>query len=175
VKGTWDSQTIGKIKPTKRDHIIIKRRDSAFQDPELRVWLQSVGINTLIFCGIDTSICVETSLGDGFDLGYDIILISDATASEIKKHYETTLERVRDYYGIVTIIPDFKKMIGTLEHITSDKAKYDDSSDKRICGFLERHKLIDVQKVKAISKPQVGIGTYCKLALIPTIYVRWQN
>ena len=148
VRGTWDSKTIGKIKPTKRDHIIIKRRDSAFQDTELRVWLQSVGINTLIFCGIDTSICVETSLRDGFNLGYDIILISDATASGIKKHYETTLERVRDYYGIVTTVRGFKKMIGTLGHITSGKAKYDDSSDKRISEFLERHKLIDVRKLK---------------------------
>jgi ureidoacrylate peracid hydrolase len=107
-----------------------------------------VGINTLIFCGIDTSICVETSLRDGFNLGYDVILISDATASGIKKHYETTLERVRDYYGIVTTMRGFKKMIGILEHITSGKVKYDDSSNKRISEFLERHKLIDVRKLK---------------------------
>jgi len=147
VRGTWDGQTIKQIKPTKRDHIIIKRRDSAFQDTELRVWLQSVGINTLIFCGIDTSICVETSLRDGFNLGYDVILISDATASGIKKHYETTLERVRDYYGIVTNLQGFKKMVGLLEHITSGKTKYDGSSDKRISEFLERHKLIDVRKL----------------------------
>lgn len=148
VRGTWDGKTIKQIKPTRRDHIIIKRRDSAFQDTELRVWLQSVRINTLIFCGIDTSICVETSLRDGFNLGYDVILISDATASGIKKHYETTLERVRDYYGIVTNLQGFKKMVGLLEHITSGKTKYDDGSDKRISEFLERHKLIDVRKLK---------------------------
>jgi ureidoacrylate peracid hydrolase len=98
----------------QKRHIIIKRRDSAFQDTELRVWLQSVGINILIFCGIDTSICVETSLRDGFSLGYDVILISDVTSSGIKKHYETTLERVRDYYGIVTNLQGFKKMVGLL-------------------------------------------------------------
>jgi ureidoacrylate peracid hydrolase len=73
-----------------------------------------VGINILIFCGIDTSICVETSLRDGFSLGYDVILISDVTSSGIKKHYETTLERVRDYYGIVTNLQGFKKMVGLL-------------------------------------------------------------
>jgi ureidoacrylate peracid hydrolase len=54
VRGTWDSRIIDEIKPARNDHVIIKRRDSAFQDTELRVWLQSVGINTLIFCGIDT-------------------------------------------------------------------------------------------------------------------------
>ena len=75
VRGTWDSRVINEIKLVKGDHAIIKRRDSAFQDTELRVWLQSVGINTLIFCGVDTSICVETSLRDAFNLGYDIFLI----------------------------------------------------------------------------------------------------
>ena len=65
-----------------------------FQDTELRVWLQSEGINLLVFAGIDTSICVETSLRDGFNIGYDVALVSDATASGFTDHYKTTLERV---------------------------------------------------------------------------------
>ena len=71
---------------------------------------QSMGINTLIFCGIDTSICVETSLRDGFNIGYDVILITDATASAIKKHYGTTLKKSRDYYGIVTHFQELKEI-----------------------------------------------------------------
>jgi len=55
----------------------------------------------LIFCGIDTSVCVETSLREAFNVGYDIVLVSDATASSNRKHYESTLENVKDYYGIV--------------------------------------------------------------------------
>ena len=46
VRGTWDAATIDEIKPTDQDHVIIKRRDSAFQDTELEVWLRSLGINT---------------------------------------------------------------------------------------------------------------------------------
>ena len=41
VRGTWDAQTIDEIKPAEKDHIVIKRRDSAFQDTELRVWLKA--------------------------------------------------------------------------------------------------------------------------------------
>jgi ureidoacrylate peracid hydrolase len=79
------------LKPTEKDHVVIKRRDSAFQDTELRAWLQSVGINILVLCGIDTSIYVQTSPRDGFIMGYDVILIADGTASGIKKHCDTTL------------------------------------------------------------------------------------
>jgi ureidoacrylate peracid hydrolase len=101
IRGTWDADIVDDIKPVDTDHIVIKRRDSAFHDTEIGVWLRSIRVDTLIICGIDTSICVETSLRDAFNIGYDIVLVSDATASSNIKHYESTLENVRDYYGIV--------------------------------------------------------------------------
>ncbi|MDQ3948690.1 MAG: cysteine hydrolase [Thermoproteota archaeon] len=107
VIGTWDADIVDEIKPSIMDHVVIKRRDSAFQDTEIGVWLKSIGIDTLVFCGIDTSICVEASLRDAFNNGYDVILISDATASGNIKHFESTLEIVRDYYGLVMDVKEF--------------------------------------------------------------------
>jgi ureidoacrylate peracid hydrolase len=101
VRETWDAEIVDDIKPAEGDHVVIKRRDSAFHDTEIGVWLRSLNIDTLIFCGIDTSICVESSLRDAFNIGYDVVLISDATASNNKKHYESTLENVKGYYGMV--------------------------------------------------------------------------
>ena len=112
VRGTWDAKIVDDIKPDdKNDHIIIKRRDSAFHNTEIEVWLRSIGVDTLVFCGIDTSICVESSLRDAFNIGYDVILISDATASSNKKHYESTIEHVKDYYGLVMNIAEFSSQI----------------------------------------------------------------
>jgi ureidoacrylate peracid hydrolase len=109
VRGTWDAEIVDEIKPIDSDHVIRKRRDSAFYDTEIGVWLKSTRIDTLIFCGIDTSISVESSLRDAFNLGYDVILMSDATASNIEKHYQSTLENVRGYYGLVMSIAEFNK------------------------------------------------------------------
>jgi ureidoacrylate peracid hydrolase len=143
VRGTWDAQTIDELKPKEDDHVIIKRRDSAFQDTELRVWLQSVGINVLVFCGVDTSICVETSIRDGFNLGYDIVLISDATASGIKSHYETTLARVRDYYGLEMNYDRFTKMINNL-NIARRKKDLDLKDYKQLIdNFINEFGLLD--------------------------------
>jgi ureidoacrylate peracid hydrolase len=112
VSGTWDADIVDDLKPHENeDHIIIKRRDSAFHDTEIEVWLKSIGADTLIFCGIDTSISVESSLRDAFNIGYDVILISDATASNNKKHYESTLENVKEYYGLVMSIDQFSKYL----------------------------------------------------------------
>jgi ureidoacrylate peracid hydrolase len=143
VRGTWDAQTIDELKPKEDDHVIIKRRDSAFQDTELRVWLQSVGINVLVFCGVDTSICVETSIRDAFNLGYDIVLISDATASGIKSHYETTLARVRDYYGLEMNYDRFTKMINNL-NIARRKKDLDLKDYKQLIdSFINEFGLLD--------------------------------
>jgi len=111
VRGTWDAKIVDEVKPTNKDHVVIKRRDSAFQDTETEVWLNSLKVNTLIFCGIDTSICVETSLRDGFNKGYDVILISDATASANIRHYKTTIEHVKEYYGLVMKVKEIKEVL----------------------------------------------------------------
>jgi ureidoacrylate peracid hydrolase len=108
VRGTWDADIVDELSPLTQDHVVIKRRDSAFQDTEIEVWLRSFGIDALIFAGIDTSICVESSLRDAFNHGYDIILISDATASSVGKNYNSTMDNVRDYYGLVMNLEEFK-------------------------------------------------------------------
>ena len=111
VRGTWDAEIVDEIKPAPQDHVVVKRRDSAFHDTEIGVWLKSLGVDTLIFCGIDTSICVETSLRDAFNNGYDVILVSDATASGNRKHFESTLEIVKDYYGYVMDADELSKYL----------------------------------------------------------------
>ena len=146
VRGTWDAKTIDEIKPEDSDHVVIKRRDSAFQDTELRVWLQSEGINTLIICGVDTSICVETSLRDAFNIGYDVILISDATASGINKHYETTLERVRDYYGLVMTVERFFRIVNSLKKVKSGEVRVEDISKDIMTDFLKEFNLLDIRE-----------------------------
>jgi ureidoacrylate peracid hydrolase len=111
------------------------------------LWLQSVGINTLISCGVDTSICVETSLRDGFNLGYDVILISDATSSGIKKHYETKLERVHDYYGLVMDLSSLKKMLNVFESVSKGEMEI---PHERMSEFLEKHKLLDLRSMEKV-------------------------
>ena len=117
IRGTWDAAIIDEIEPSAADHIVIKRRDSAFQDTEIEVWLKSIKVDTLIFCGIDTAVSVESSLRDAFNRGYDIILISDATTSINKKKYESALDNVREYYGLVM---DFEEFICNL-HLYHNK------------------------------------------------------
>ena len=149
VRGTWDGVTIDELKPKEKDPVILKRRDSAFQDTDFRIMLQSQGINLLVFTGIDTSICVETSLREGFNAGYDVAIISDATASGDKRHYETTLERVRDYYGLVMDTEKFKEAVKKLDKMRKGEAKTYMGSQEEAEAFLKEFNLLDPRNFPA--------------------------
>jgi ureidoacrylate peracid hydrolase len=101
IRGTWDAETIEELAPKPNDHIVIKRRDSAFQDTELDLWLRSIQVDTVIFTGVDTAICVDNTLMDAFNVGYDVILVEDATASSWEKLGQATIRKIAGSYGWV--------------------------------------------------------------------------
>ncbi len=112
IRGTWDSDFIPELRPANDDHIVQKRRDSIFQDTELGMWLRALKVDTLIFAGIDTSVCIESSLRDGFNQGWDVILLSDATASHQRYFYETTIAEIKENFGLVM---ESKDLFGSLK------------------------------------------------------------
>ena len=119
VKGTWDAEVIDELLPTENDHIVIKRRDSAFQDTEFELWLKSIGADTIIYTGVDTCICVENTIEDAFNKGYDVILVEDAVASSWPKLHEATLAKVRGSYGLVLTTEQLIDMLRTSKRGTS--------------------------------------------------------
>lgn len=101
IQGTWDADFIDELKPKPGDHVVVKRRDSAFQDTELDLWLRSIYADTVIVTGVDTAICVDNTLMDAFNIGYDVILVEDATASSWESIGKATVRKVAGSYGWV--------------------------------------------------------------------------
>jgi len=118
VSGTWDSEIIDVLQPKDEDYIVQKRRDSIFQDTEFEMWLKSLKIDTLIFAGIDTAVCVESSLRDGFNKGFDIILLSDATCSLNDGFHKSTIKETKENFGLVI---DSKKLFKNLKKLGANQ------------------------------------------------------
>jgi ureidoacrylate peracid hydrolase len=77
------------------------------------------------------------------------MIISDATASGDKRHYETTLERVKDYYGLVMDTEKFKEAVGRLDKIRKGEAKAFLETQEQAKAFLEEFNLLDPMKFPA--------------------------
>ena len=101
IRGTWDSDVIDELRPLPEDYIVEKRRDSVFQDTEIEVWLKAFRADTIIFSGIDTYICVESTVRDAFNKGYDVIVLKDCLASRNQRHHEDSIAQMAEAYGWV--------------------------------------------------------------------------
>lgn len=81
LAGTPEAQTSPELEQQEGDFLIEKRRYSAFFQTSLRLLLDELGKRTLILCGFDTNICVMHTAADAYFNGFDIVVVSDATAT----------------------------------------------------------------------------------------------
>ena len=69
------------LKPVGDEPLIIKNVNSAFIGTDLKDRLDNQGINSLVIIGLTTNHCISTTTRMAGNLGFDTILISDATAT----------------------------------------------------------------------------------------------
>jgi ureidoacrylate peracid hydrolase len=79
IRGSWDAAIVDELKPLPGDIVVEKSRYSGFRGTNLDVVLKTLNTKYLIFTGIATNVCVESTLRDGYFLDYWPILVADAT------------------------------------------------------------------------------------------------
>ena len=80
-KSPEDAKIVDELSPLPGDMVVEKSCYSGFRGTGLEEFLESRGISYLIFTGIATNICVESTLRDAYFLNYWPILVSDATSN----------------------------------------------------------------------------------------------
>ena len=102
AKGTWDYALVEALQPQGSDLVIPKPRYSAFFNTALDSMLRARGIRTLVFCGIATNVCVESTLRDGYHLEYFAVLLEDATHQAGPAFLQqATVYNVEQFFGWV--------------------------------------------------------------------------
>jgi ureidoacrylate peracid hydrolase len=108
AKGTWDYAIVDALQPQPGDIVIPKTRYSGFFNTNIDSVLRSRGIRTLVFTGVATNVCVESSLRDAFHLEYFGVVLEDAT------HHlgpafiqQASLYNIEKFFGWVSTVADF--------------------------------------------------------------------
>ncbi len=117
VEDTWNTQLVAELTPAADDLVVAKHRYSGFFETELDSLLCDAGIDTLIFAGATTSVCVESTLRDAFYRDYRCLLLSDCTAEPIggqtsPSNHEASLLVIQTLFGWVT---DSASLLSALE------------------------------------------------------------
>ena len=73
------------VKPTGVEAIIRKNVNSAFIGTDLKARLQYLNLTKLVVVGLTTDHCISTTVRMGSNLGFEMFVVSDATATFNKK------------------------------------------------------------------------------------------
>lgn len=107
IDGEVGSDFIPECAPREGDTVIVKPGKGAFYATKLDALLKSRGITTLLVGGVTTEVCVQTTLREANDRGYDCLLVTDATASYFPQFKDSVIEMVVAQGGIVGWTADF--------------------------------------------------------------------
>lgn len=92
---------IEELAPAEGERALFKRAKGAFYDTDLEPWLRGKGVTHLLIAGVTTEVCVQTTMREANDRGFDCLLVSDATASYTPAFKDATLQMVVSQGGIV--------------------------------------------------------------------------
>jgi len=101
VAGEPGNQIIDALAPVPGELVIDKPGKGAFYATGLHELLQARGITHLIFGGVTTEVCVQTSMREANDRGYDCLLLEDCTESYFPQFKAATVDMIRAQGAIV--------------------------------------------------------------------------
>jgi nicotinamidase-related amidase len=101
IDGEPGNDFIAALQPRTGEIVIAKPGKGAFYSTRLHEELQTRGITHLLLTGVTTEVCVQTTMREANDRGYECLLVEDATESYFPEFKQATLEMVRAQGGIV--------------------------------------------------------------------------
>ena len=100
VEGTWDFQIVDALAPQAQDLVVLKTRYSGFAGTQLDSVLRAREIRYLVFVGIATNVCVESTLRDAYFHEYWPILVTDgAMQAGPPEAHAATVFNVESFFG----------------------------------------------------------------------------
>jgi nicotinamidase-related amidase len=100
VRGEAGHDIIPELYPAPGEPVIDKPGKGAFFATDLHAILQNRGIQQLVVTGVTTEVCVNTTVREANDRGYDCLVVSDCCASYFPEFHEMGLRMIAAQGGI---------------------------------------------------------------------------
>lgn len=101
VDGTAGAAIIDELTPRTGDVVLTHHRVSCLHGTELDVVLRGASIDTVILTGVATNLAVESTARAGADLGYRVLVVSDACSTTSEPAHEASLASLAMFAEIV--------------------------------------------------------------------------
>lgn len=114
VSGEPGVQIIRELAPLPGEIVVDKPGKGMFYATPVQMLLQQAGIRSLVFMGVTTEVCVQTSMREANDRGYECLVLEDCTESYFPQFKAAALAMVRAQGGIVGWTADSAELLAAL-------------------------------------------------------------
>jgi biuret amidohydrolase len=115
VRGEAGHDIIPELYPDFGEAIIDKPGKGAFYATDLHAILMNRGIKQLIVTGVTTEVCVNTTVREANDRGYDCLVPSDCVGSYFPEFQEMGLKMIKAQGGIFGWVSHSAKILSALQ------------------------------------------------------------
>jgi len=100
IRGEPGHDIIPELYPIEGERVIDKPGKGAFYQTDLELTLKNCGIENLIVTGVTTEVCVNTSVREANDRGYDCLVLEDCVGSYFPEFQAMGLAMIKAQGGI---------------------------------------------------------------------------
>jgi biuret amidohydrolase len=122
VLGEPGNDIVPDLRPEAGELVIDKPGKGAFYATGLHEQLTAHSITHLIFTGVTTEVCVQTTMREANDRGYDCLLVEDGTESYFPEFKQATVRMIQSQGGIVGWVTTADRLIASLRQTYSGRA-----------------------------------------------------
>jgi len=114
VRGEYGHDIVDELKPAPGEPVVDKPGKGAFYATDLDSMLHNRGIRQLVVCGVTTEVCVNTSVREANDRGYDCLVLEDCVGSYFPEFQVAALNMIKAQGGIFGWVSDSKRFLAGL-------------------------------------------------------------
>jgi biuret amidohydrolase len=114
VRGEPGHDIVKELYPVPGEPVIDKPGKGAFYATDLHAILENRGVRQLVVCGVTTEVCVNTSVREANDRGYDCLVLEDCVASYFPEFQKAALAMVKAQGGIFGWVSDSRRFLEAL-------------------------------------------------------------
>jgi nicotinamidase-related amidase len=118
VRGEYGHDIVTELAPVTGEPVVDKPGKGAFYATDLQAILTHRAIAQLVVCGVTTEVCVNTTVREANDRGYDCLVLEDCVASYSPELHRAALAMVKAQGGIFGWVSDSRRFLAALGQAT---------------------------------------------------------
>ena len=121
VRGESGHDIVKELYPEPGEPVVDKPGKGAFFATDLDSILKHRGIRELVVCGVTTEVCVNTTVREANDRGYECLVLEDCVASYFPMFHKAVLEMFTAQGGIFGWVSDSTLLLAALARTARGK------------------------------------------------------